>query len=84
MATGTEKDITFISTYDVYYRDTDGNITNTLVRANCTATNEWKLRVQGSQEFGAGKQMTVHATIIPTYLYQLADPDLTNPTIKLQ
>ena len=83
MATGAEKDITFISTYDVYHRNSDGSLSDTIVRENCTATNEWKLRAQ-SGEFGAGKQMTVHATIIPTYLYQLADPDLDNPTIKLQ
>ena len=81
---GTEKDITFISTYDVYYRNPDGTISNIIVRENCTATNEWKLKTPDSRILGAGEEISVSATIIPTYLYQLADPDLDNPTIKIQ
>ena len=84
MQSGDSKHLKFVSYYDVYYRDTDGNITETLVRSNCTATNEWTLSPQSGQEFGSGKQITISATIIPTYLYQLADPDLVNPTIKIE
>ena len=84
MQSGDSKHLKFISHYDVYYRDTDGNITDTLVRGNCITPNEWTLSPQSGQEFGSGKQITVSATIIPTYLYQLADPDLVNPKIKLQ
>ena len=79
---GETKQIRLISTYDVYYRNNDGE-PDGIVRPNCTATNDWVLRPQG-QTFGAGKQISISATIIPTYLYQLTDPDLNNPTIKLQ
>ena len=83
MPAGSTREIKFISTYDVYYRDTDGNITTTLVRGDCTATNDWNLKAPTGQAFGAGKAISVSATVIPTYLYQLADPDLVDPTIKI-
>lgn len=82
MPNGTSRNIVFISTYDVYYRNTDGTVSDKIVRKDCTARNEWTLKALDG-DFGAGKQVIVSATIAPTYLYQLTDPDLDNPTIKL-
>ena len=66
---------TITSYYDVY--DRKGN----LVRANQSATNQVKLTESGSLEKGVSYK--VNFTVQPTYLYQLSDPDLDNPTIKV-
>ena len=58
-------------TYDVY--DTQGN----LVRADCSAEN----KIAISQTFTQGTSYTIPLTIEPTFLYQLSDWDLDNPTI---
>ena len=67
------ENLTLVSTYDVY--DSKGN----LIRQNCTATNQLP-------DLGAvrGQRVQVNMTVSPTYLYVLSDPDLDNPTIKIE
>ena len=64
--------LTMITTYDVY--DRKGN----LIRENSTATN--KLPNLAAVR---GQKVQVNLTVNPTYLYVLSDPDLDNPTIKI-
>jgi hypothetical protein len=66
-------DLTLVSTYDVY--DSKGN----LIRQNCSATN--KLPNLGAVR---GQRVQVNMLVNPTYLYVLSDPDLDNPTIKIE
>lgn len=63
-----------VVTYDVYMPDG-----TTLVREGCTARN----KVPDISPINRGEKYTINLTVNPTYLYQLADPDLDNPTIKL-
>ena len=60
-------------TYDVY--DAKGN----LVRPDCTAEN----KIVIAQTFVEGTSYTIPLTIEPTYLYQLSEFDLDNPTIRV-
>lgn len=62
------------STYDVY--DTENNP----VRVKCTAENKLQLNVTDPAR---GNCYTVKFVITPTYLYQLSEPDLDNPTISV-
>ena len=64
--------LTMITTYDVY--DRKGN----LIRENSTATN--KLPNLAAVR---GQKVQVNLTVNPTYLYVLSEPDLDNPTIKI-
>lgn len=64
--------LTLVSTYDVY--DRHGN----LIRENCTATND--LPVLNETR---GQRVTFNMKVIPTYLYMLSEPDLDNPTIRV-
>ena len=68
------------STYDVY--DTKGN----LIRKDSKATNTLLLRniIGGFTTPERGRIYNVEMTIKPTYLYQLSDPDLDNPTVVLE
>ena len=67
------------SIYDVY--DRKGN----LIRENCKVTNSVLLSnlLTGQTETERGKRYTVNMTIQPTYLYQLSEPDLDNPTVVI-
>ena len=67
------------SIYDVY--DRKGN----LIRENCKVTNSALLSnlLTGQTETERGKRYTVNMTIQPTYLYQLSEPDLDNPTVVI-
>lgn len=71
--------------YDVYDKAHPDDPTNypyggNRVREGCIAVNKWSL---SGQQVEAGKSFKVTATIRPTYLYQLSDPDLDNPTVVL-
>ena len=74
---------TFIvtTTYDVY--DKQGN----LIREKQTAVNNIQPEYFGiigtAHEHERGKVHTLRLIIEPTYLYQLSDTDLDNPTIKV-
>lgn len=65
--------LTMVTTYDVY--DRKGN----LIRENSTATN--KLPNLAAVR---GQKVQVNLTVNPTYLYVLSEPDLDNPTIKIE
>jgi len=65
--------LTLVSTYDVY--DSKGN----LIRQDCTATNKLP-----NLEAIRGQRVLLYMTVNPTYLYVLSDPDLDNPTIKIE
>ena len=65
--------LTMVTTYDVY--DSKGN----LIRQNSTATN--KLPDLAAVR---GQKVQVNLTVNPTYLYVLSEPDLDNPTIKIE
>lgn len=64
--------LSLVTTYDVY--DSKGN----LIRKNCEATNKLP-----DLEAQRGYQVTLNLKVAPTYLYQLSDPDLDNPTITI-
>lgn len=70
--------------YDVYDKahpdDPKYPYGGNLVRENCIAINKWTLPGTGVQN---GKSFKVTATVRPTYLFMLSDPDLDNPTIEL-
>ena len=66
------------STYDVY--DRSGN----LVRKDCMAENKINLPYLFNQDqLEYGHRYIIRLLVEPTYLYQLSDPDLDNPTIKV-
>lgn len=64
------------SNFDVY--DKQGN----LVRENCTAINKL-YKLQKVKDLLRGQMIELKLTVNPTYLYQLSEPDLDNPTITL-
>ena len=66
--------LTLVSTYDVY--DSKGN----LIRQNCTAPPNKIPNLEAVR----GQRVLANLTVNPTYLYVLSDPDLDNPTIKIE
>ena len=60
-----------VSFYDVY--DKEGH----LLRKDCRAEND----ITGLMSMRAGTRTTLTMTVIPSYLYYLADPDALDPTI---
>ncbi len=75
------------SVYDVYDKNVtpehpDGN----LIRKDCKATNTMVLQdlLTGQTVTERGKRYTIDMTIQPTYLYMLSEPDLDNPTVKVE
>ena len=63
--------LTLVTTYEVYDRN------NHLIGER-TAANKLPLL-----EAERGQRVTMALTVNPTYLYQLSEPDLDNPTIKI-
>jgi hypothetical protein len=61
-------------TYDVY--DKRG----TCVRRDCTSTNDLSKSIS-EEAVERGRKSTITLTVEPTYLYQLSEPELDNPTI---
>lgn len=77
----TTQSFQFEFVYDVYDRkgiDADHPYGH-LVRKDCHAINRWTL---GGTTVTSGKSFKVTARIIPTYLYQLSEADLDNPTFE--
>ena len=72
-APGLSNNLTLVTTYDVY--DSKGN----LIRQGCTATNKLP-----NLNAVRGQRVLLNMTVNPTYLYVLSDPDLDNPTIKIE
>lgn len=67
--------LALVCTYDVY--DKKGN----LLRKDCTAANQLSTLLSNLR---AGEQQRFHLTVSPTYLYQLSDADLDNPTFTVE
>lgn len=65
------------STYDVY--DKMGN----LIRQDQVAENKFNPKTIFSSDMQRGKKYVLKLIITPTYLYQLSDQDLDNPTITI-
>ena len=72
--TSVAQNLTLVCIYDVY------NLKGTRVRENCTATNKLAA-IDGAER---GKKWTVNLTVEPTYLYQLSDDELNNPSIIIE
>ena len=73
------KSFTLRTTYDVY--DSKGNCVST----NRVAENKiTETMLSGLASLKAGEITRVDLTIKPTYLYQLSEPDLNNPTITIE
>lgn len=68
---------TIVSTYDVF--DKKGNE----IRSMQTATNTVKL-AGDTHTHWRGKVHTLRLLVEPTYIYQLSEDDLNNPTIKIK
>lgn len=69
------------STYDVY----DKAATPNLIRHNCQAENTIDLRAKFQTEGSLrGHSYSYTITVQPTYLYVLSEPDLDNPTLKIE
>lgn len=71
-APGLSSALTLVCTYDVY--DSKGN----LIRKDCEATNKLP-----NLDAVRGECWTINLNVAPTYLYQLSEPDLDNPTITI-
>ena len=67
------------SVYDVYDRK------DNLIRKDCKATNTIVLQdlLTGQIRTERGKRYTINLIVKPTYLYMLSEPDLDNPTVKI-
>lgn len=69
------------TTYDVYDKNNGGN----LIRYGCEAENVINLyglfNIVGSLR---GQMFKVTIKVIPTYLYVLSEPDMDNPTLKIE
>lgn len=61
--------------YDVYDRK------DNLIRKDCEASNKLTL---GGTGWKPGERYTIPLVVMPTYLYVLSEPDLDNPTIKVE
>lgn len=73
-APGIRNNLKLVTEYDVY--DRKGN----LVREGCVAEN---LLSSNLPNLTRGQRRTVRLTVNPTYLYQLSEPELDNPTISI-
>lgn len=85
------------STYDVYDKnlnkdtggnpilDEDGEPVGNLIRKDCQAENTIDLRKWFGNDLMTtrGHSYSLTMTVQPTYLYVLSDPDLNNPTVKI-
>jgi len=78
------KTLSLVCTYDVYAIDAfNNNKIGTRVRENCVAVNSLSsMTALGSMK--RGKKISLTLTVEPTYLYQLSEDELDNPTIVLK
>ena len=77
---GVARSLSMVCTYDVYSIDIKTNKIGTRVREDCVAVNDLS-RLSGLVSMTRGKRTTINLTVEPTYLYQLSDDELDNPTI---
>lgn len=71
-------DLTLVTTYDVYYWDRANDQIGKKIGERTAANKLPDLDVTRDQ------RVTLNLTVSPTYLYVLSDPDLDNPTIKIE
>lgn len=73
------------STYDVYDNNTSLNSKGNLIRQGAQAENTIDLRKMFGNDLTTtrGHSYSLTMTVQPTYLYMLSDPDLDNPTVKI-
>ena len=69
-------------TYDVYACDVFNN-NKVRVRENCVAVNSLPPITIGEADLQRGQSTTITLTVKPTYLYQLSESELNNPTITI-
>lgn len=76
--------LSLVCTYDVYAVDAfNDNKIGTRVRENCVAVNSLA-GMEALAKMKRGKKTSFSLTVEPTYLYQLSDDELNNPTIKVK
>lgn len=70
-------------TYDVYAYDVFDNNKKVRVREDCVSVNRLPAVTIGKEkaDLKRGQSTTITLTVKPTYLYQLAEEELNNPTI---
>lgn len=66
--------MTLITTYDIYDRK------DNLIRQGCKAINQVGNMLA---DHTRGQRVTLRINVAPTYLYQLSDPDMDNPTFTV-
>ena len=77
------KGLSLVCTYDVYIIDNNNKV-GTRVRENCTAVNSLKgIFTSLDAPLKRGQKILITLTVEPTYLYQLSDDELDNPSIKI-
>ena len=69
-------------TYDVYAYDVFNN-NKVRVRENCVAVNSLPPITIGEADLQRGQSTTITLMVKPTYLYQLSESELNNPTITI-
>lgn len=77
------KGLSLVFTYDVYVIDNNNKI-GSRVRENCVAVNSLKgIFTSLNTPLKRGQKIVITLTVEPTYLYQLSDDELDNPTITI-
>ena len=75
--------LSLVCTYDVYAIDAfNNNKIGTRVRENCVAVNSLT-SVPSLASMRRGKKTSLTLTVEPTYLYQLSEDELDNPSIRI-
>lgn len=75
--------LSLVCTYDVYAIDAfNNNKIGMRVRENCVAVNSLA-SVPALASMRRGKKTSLTLTVEPTYLYQLAEDELDNPSIRI-
>lgn len=78
------KALSLVCTYDVYAIDAfNDNKIGTRVRENCVAVNSLA-GMAALASMRRGKKTSLTLTVEPTYLYQLSEDELDNPTIVVK
>ena len=74
------------STFDIYDKHDPEHPEGNLIRKNAKATNTLVLGklLTGQDTARRGSRYTFNITIKPTYLYQMSDPDLADPSMVVE
>lgn len=78
------KGLSLVCTYDIYAIDAfNNNKIGSRVRENCVAVNSLA-SVPSLASMRRGKKTSLTLTVEPTYLYQLSEDELDNPSIRIE